>query len=522
MRKLAIALLLGLLLNSSTALSNDKPTKGGTLIYGRGADSVTLEPGKSDDLESCKVVENIYDGLVRYKDDSTEVEPALADSWEASSDGLQWTFRLRKGVSFHDGSPFNADAVVFSFLRQIDPEYPHYRDDFKCASFTFQYVKKVEATDSTTVKITLEKPYAPFLQNMAMVYARIVSPAAAAKWGGEFEKHPVGTGPFKFVEWTGGDRIVLEANRDYWGGVPHLDKLVYKSTLNNRDRVLELKTSAIDVMDGIGPENMGEIMRTGSIHLDIKPGLNVAYLAMNTEKKPFDQPGVRRAINHAINKQNLVKLIYRDLAIPAKNPMPPTLWGYADDIEDYEYNLRKARELLSEAGFGNGLEATMWVMSTPRPYMPQPEELARMIKTNLAAAGIKINIVSLDWDSYLTRTSNGEHEMCLIGWVGDNGDPDNFLYVLLDEDNAIKPKAENLSFFRNSGLHSVLLRAQHSADQSERAKLYQEAQRTIHREAPWVPLAHVQQVVALRDTVHGIIQHPFGMVRFHKAWKETE
>jgi peptide/nickel transport system substrate-binding protein len=523
MLKILTVLMLPFLLNGAYAWSADvKPEYGGTLIYGRGADSVSLEPGTSDDLESSKVIDNIYEGLVRTRDDSTEVEPSLAVSWEPSPDGLEWTFRLRQNVRFHDGAPLEADAVVYSFLRQIDPKHPGFRSHFKCALFTFQYVKSVEAVDRFTVRIVLERPYAPFLQNMAMVYARIVSPVAAVRWGDDFGKHPVGTGPFKFVEWTTDDRIVLQKNDDYWGEPPYLQNLVFKSILDNRDRLQALKTGAIHMMDGISPESAGEISRSGHLQLDVKPGLNVAYLAMNTEKKPFDQLGVRQAVNHAVNKQNLVKLLYRDMAIPAKNPMPPTMWGYAEEIKDYEYSLSRAKELLRESGYEQGFEADLWVMLTPRPYMPQPMELARLIKTNLASAGIKVNIVSHEWDAYLAKTANGEHDMCLLGWIGDNGDPDNFLYVLLDQDNAVKPKAENVSFWRNGDLHDLLVRAQQTADRQERTRLYIEAQKIIHNQAPWVPLAHVQQMIAFQVGIHGIVQHPFGCVRFQKVWKEQQ
>ncbi len=493
---------------------------GGTLIWGRGGDSVSLDPALTDDGESAKVNASIFEGLVRFQDGSTEVEPALAVSWETSDHGKLWTFHLRKGVVFHDGTAFDAEAVVFSFLRQIDTNHPCYRKDFANGS-TFEYVKSVEAAGPFTVKIFLEKFYAPFLYNLAEpTAAPIISPAALKKWGDEFEKHPVGTGPFRFEKWIPGDRIILTKNSDYWGKPPYLDGVVFKTFVHNKSRLLALTTAAIHGMDGLDPEMVKKILQNKELQTEIITGLNVCYLAMNTEKSPFDQVKVRHAVNYAINKPNLVKLFYQDMAIPAKNPIPPVVWGYNDDIEDYAYNPEKAKELLKEAGYEKGFDTTLWAMPVPRPYMPEPDKIARAVKANLAAVGINAQIVTHDWRTYLAETSAGKHDMCLSGAVAGNGDPYNFLYVLLDKDNAVKPQAENIAFFRHEGLHELLVKAQQLTEKAERARLYYTAQEIIHEQAPWVPLAYTRQVIAHRQNVHGIVQHPTGFLRFDKAWME--
>lgn len=496
------------------------PRYGGTLIWGRGGDSVSLDPARTDDGESAKVNANIFEGLVRFHEDTTEVEPALALSWEQSQDGKEWTFHLRRGVFFHDGTPFNAEAVVFSFLRQIDPKHPFYRKDF-ANSDTFEYVKSVQAVDEYSVRITLEKLFAPFLYNLAEpTAALIISPTALRKWGNDAEKHPVGTGVFKFEAWIPGDRIILTKNKNYWGTSPYLDGLVFKTIINNKNRLLELKTGGIHGMDGIDPWAVKKIEIDRDLQLENITGLNVGYLAMNTEKPPFDNLKVRQAVNHAINKPNLVKLLYQNLAMPAKNPMPPGIWGYNDAIQDYEYDPARAKLLLKEAGYENGFETTLWTMPVPRPYMPQPDKIAKAVTGNLAAVGIYAKIVTPDWATYIQKTSNGEHDMCLSGAIAGNGDPYNFLYILFDKDNAVKPQAENLAFFKHDKLHEILIKAQQISKKSERIRLYQEAQEIIHNEAPWVPLAHARQVIAHRKEVHGIVQHPTGFIRFDKAWIE--
>jgi peptide/nickel transport system substrate-binding protein len=519
---LFLSILFCLVLSISGALAQGGPRPGGTLIFGRGGDAVTLDPARFNESESGKVARCIYEGLVKFNEDLTEIQPSLATSWNVSDNGKVWVFNLRKGVSFHDGTHFNANAVVTSYRRQFDPQHPFYNKDFfKLASHTFRYVTKVEATDEHTVKITMEKPFAPFLNILAIAAASfIVSPTALEKWGDQIGRHPVGTGPFRFDKWIPGERITLERNPNYWGNKPYLDRLVFVSIADNKSRLLALKTSAIHVMDGIDPGMVSEMTMVKGVKLSAKDGHNVSYLAMNTEKKPFDQLKVRQAVNHAINKKKLIRLVYQDLAVPAKNPVPPSMWGYNDAIADYDYNPKKAKEMLKEAGYEKGFKTTLWIASVARPYMPEPKKMADLIQRNLAAVGITARIVTDDFGKLLNKTANGEHDMYLGGWSGSNGDPNSFLYVLLDSDNAVKPKALNYAFFRNEAVHELLAKAQQSFDRQTRTGLYRQAQEVIHRQAPWVPLAHNKQMVAFHERVHGLVQLPTGVFRFDRVWME--
>ncbi|MCP4113561.1 MAG: ABC transporter substrate-binding protein [Desulfobacteraceae bacterium] len=515
-----IALLAVFSLAAGTLRPELVPKKGGNLFIGQNADALTLDPAEITDAESSKVTLNIFEGLVRYKDDSTEVEPALAVSWDVSEHGKKWVFHLRKGVQFHDGTPFNAEAVVFSFLRQIDPAHPFFQNDFSYAGFTFRYVESVEALDKHTVRISLKKPYTPFLSNLAMNSASpIISPDALKKWGKEFKKHPAGTGPFKFEEWIPNDRIVLTANPGYWGKPPFLKKLFFRAIPNPYARFREFQAGRIHVMDVINPTDVAKITQLPNGRLSKHPGLNVGYLAMNTEKKPFDSIKVRQAFNHAINKQKLIKLFFKNLAVPAKNPIPPTLWGYNDEIDDYEYNPQKAVQLLKEAGYKHGTVLSLLTMDISRPYIPQPKKIARAVKGNLAAVGIKVRIITYDWGTYINKAENGEHDLCLSGWIGDNGDPDNFLYTLLDKDNTVKP-ARNAAFFKHDRLHEILVKAQQASDKQERIRLYHQAQEIIHHHAPWVPLVHAQQIGAYQKNVHGVVFHTTGIIKYNRAWIE--
>jgi peptide/nickel transport system substrate-binding protein len=514
-------ILVQLLLVSATGLAQENPKMGGTLIWGRSGEINTLDPAKGVSAESLTVIASLFEGLVRYNDDFTGLEPNLAVSWEVSEDRKEWTFHLRKGISFHDGTPFNAHAVVFSFLRQMDPNHPFYPENIGYATYVFDQVEKVEASDDYTVIISLKRPYTPFLYSLTIPAAGIVSPTAVKRWGEAFEKNPVGTGSFRFEKWGSGKQVIVGKNTDYWATPPYLDRVIYEPIKISKDRLLELMIGAIQVMDDVSPEDINRIVRDKNLRLKRIPGLNLSYLAMNTEKKPFDQLKVRKAVNHAINKTNLVKLLYQGLAIPAANPFPPTIWGYNTDVTGYEYNPQKAKTFLKEAGYPNGFQTTLWQMPVPRFYNPKPEKLAELVQANLAAVGIEARIISShDWKTYLKKGKSGEHELAFFGWGAEYADPDYFLYNLLDKDNAVKGRASNRAFFKHDRLHELLIKAQQISDQKERILLYHEAQVIIHEQAPIVPLAHVEEFLAIRKNVRGIVLDPRGYHGFHKAWIE--
>ncbi|PMQ01454.1 MAG: ABC transporter substrate-binding protein [Dictyoglomus sp. NZ13-RE01] len=524
MRKILVFLMMIFLLIS---LGNSAvPKRGGTLVFGRGGDSVKLDPINVTDGESLRVTHQIFDTLVKYKPNNTEVVPNLATSWTVSKDGKVWTFRLRKNVKFHDGTDFDAEAVKFNFDRWMDEKNPyHVGGEFEYWGYMFGgfpgVVKSVTVVDKYTIRFTLERPLAPFLSNLAMPCFAIASPTAIKKYGEDFFKNPVGTGAFKFVSWTKGDKIVLEANKNYWDGAPYLDRIIFRSIPDNSARFMELEAGTIDIMDGVNPEDVEKARQNPNLQVILRPSLNVGYLAMNMDKKPFDDVRVRLAINYAINKKTLVEAFFgKGLAMVAKNPIPPSLWGYNDKIEDYPYDPAKAKELLKEAGYPNGFKTTLWAMPVPRPYNPQPRKLAEAVQGYLKAVGIDAEIVTFDWGTYLQKTENGEHDMAFLGWTGDNGDPDNFFYVLLDKDNAVKGSAGNIAFYRSDELHEILVKAQTITDKKERTKLYEKACEIVHRDAPWVIIAHTTPPVVAKKTVHNYIPHPTGSEPLYKVWKE--
>jgi ABC-type transport system substrate-binding protein len=494
----------------------------GTLVFGRGGDSVSLDPATCTDGESFNVTDHIYETLVRFRNGTTLIEPGLAESWDVRDNGLTYVFRLRSGVKFHDGSALNADAVVYNFLRQIDENHPGYKLSgpypYASSQGLTKLIDSVTRTDDQTVVFRIKKAHAPFLAKMALNAFAIVSPKALATHKQELARNPVGTGPFEFVRWEKNQKIVLRANRNYWGPAPKIANLIFRAIPDNSTRVQEMMAGNLHVMDNPDPNSVEALKsRLGDkVRLEKMAGFNVGFLSINTEKKPFDNVLVRRALAHAVNKQAIINAVYNGYAVVAKNPLPPTSWGHNDKIQDYEYSPEKAKALLREAGLKDGFETTLFAMPVPRNYMPDGRKAAESIQADLAAVGIRAKIVSYDWATYLKMVSHGEHDLAILGWSGDIADPDNFLFTLLDKDNAGKP-GTNRSFYKGEELHKLLTRAQETADQKVREKLYLEAQTVISRDVPLVPLAHSTQVVPVLSSVEGFQMDPTGRRKFADA-----
>lgn len=493
-----------------------------TLIVGRPTDAIWLDPGRPSDSESIEVIEQIYDKLIHHRPGSNTIEPGLATSWEVTENGTVWTFALRRGVRFHDGTPFDADAVVFSFERQRDPFHPYHRKDkFQYWQNMFRNVEKVEKVGPYEVRIIIERSYAPFAANLAMFSVAIVSPTAVKKWGDDFDQHPVGTGPFVFESWERGERIVVSRNGDYWGGAPAFERVVFQVIRDPRQRLIALESGAIDIAYSILPEELQFVELHPGMRLHRIPANNVAYMAMNNSHPPFDDRRVRQAANYAINKEPIVKLVYQEGADPAVGPLPPGQWGYHRPATIYGYNPARARELLEEARLDGRFDPqrthTLYVSSTPRPYLLEPERIGRVLQTNLASVGIKTRILVQEFRPHLRAVQRGEHDLCLLGWVGDNGDPDNFLYTLFDQDNTSPPTARNVAFFKDAHVHGLLVQAQESESRAERESLYAKVQELIAVEAPWVPLAHFKITVAARADVGGVIVNPQSHVYYRLA-----
>ena len=498
------------------ACSGRVRTEPRTLVVAAVRDATTLDPAAISDGESLHVAMQIFEPLVRFQKVGGHPQPALAVKWREAADMRSWTFELRRGVRFHDGTPMDADAVVLSFERQRDRRHRFHFKDFVYWDSSFRNIRKVEKVDRHTVRFLLDAPYAPFLHNVAMFPVSIVSPAALARRRRAFAQNPVGTGPFIFERWERGRRIVLRRNPGYWGRKPQVDTLAIEVIPDSRHRFIGLESNHVDVALGLATADRQLVNLHPRLKLRQLEGNNVAYLAMNTSRPPFDDVRVRQAVNHAVNKRAVVKLVYQGLAIPARGPLPPGSLGYTEETTTYAYRPDTARRMLQAAGWTGAARRPLklYVMSSPRSYVPAPVLAARMIARNLSDVGLEVRLVVKPLSGFIAATQQGEHDLALAGWTGDNGDPDNFLYMLLDRDNARKGSARNLAWFTHQQFHDLLAMARREQGRPGRQRLYSRALEIVADEAPWVPLAHSRVVIGSRSSIHGFSPNPFTAIYY--------
>lgn len=472
-----------------------------------------LDPHQTTSSFEMLVTIQMFEGLVQFKPlpDRLELEPALATSWKISEDGKSYTFHLRKNVKFHDGTPFDAEAVKFNILHQIDPKHLFYtKDAYFYAGTTYGMVEEVKVLDTYTVQIDLKYPYAAFLANLAMpIGAPMVSPASIKKFATETMHQPVGTGPFQFVS-KDEKQIIIERNSEHWEKVKGIERVRFTSEANEDARLLALRSGDSDVMLE-GSYTMAEKLH-GDDNFNIfrKPLLHIAYLAMNTEKSPLNKVQVRQAINHAINKPSLVKLVMGESATLAKNPIPPGIAGYNDSIIDYVYDVKKAQSLLKEAGMEKGFEATLLYRSNIKSHV----KLGTYIKAALGKVGINLRLVPMEWSDMKSVLGNGEFDLAILRWFGDNGDADNFFYPLFSKESAKKPKALNRAFYKSDAAEALIQEGRSEVIPSKREEIYRKLQEIIHHDAPWVPLYHRDDFHFSSSDVERVNYNMLSEVRF--------
>ncbi|MCC2664140.1 MAG: transporter substrate-binding protein [Geminicoccaceae bacterium] len=465
----------------------------------------------------------VYNRLIEFERGTTNLRPALAESWEISDDGLEYTFHLRPGVKFHTTDGFTpsrdltAEDVVFSFERQWQQDHPFHSVsggsyEYFVSTGMPELLQAVEAVDEQTVRFVLKEPAAPFLAMLAMDFASIMSAeyAQAMQEAGtpeQLDLQPVGTGPFQLVAYQKDAVIRYKANPDYWAGKAPLDDLVFAITPDASVRWQKLQAGECHVMPFPNPADLEAIAANPDVNLLEQEGLNVGYLAFNTEKEPYTDKRVRQALSMAINKEAILDAVFQGSGTIAKNPMPPTLWGYNEAVEDYPYDPEAAKALLEEAGV-SGLKTNIWAMPVQRPYNPNARRMAELIQADWAKVGVEAEIVSFEWGEYLKRSLEGEHETVLLGWTADIADPDNFLFVLLGCEAA--QGGANRARWCHEPFDDLLVQAKQTTDVAERTRLYEEAQLIFKEEAPWVTIAHSIVFKPLRKEVVDFRIDPFG------------
>jgi peptide/nickel transport system substrate-binding protein len=517
--------------------------EGKTFIFGRGGDSVQLDPAVVTDGESFRVTGQVLEPLFQYEDGGTAPIPALATGFEASADSKEWTIFLREGVKFHDGTPFNADAVVLNFERQWKTDHPlHFESQvYEYWEYMFNgfdddcLITDIEAVDDLTVKITLREPLAPLLANLAMDIFAISSPAALEKYGADYGMPTVGcvgTGPFKFVEWVEDDHITVDANMDYWGGAPTIGRIIWRVIPDDSARYLALKAGDIHALEQANVEDLKDAEADPNLYVKAI-GLNTGYLAFNYHIKEFQDPKVREAVFHAIDREALKDAFYGDYGQVASTFLHPSMWG-CPEIEDWTYDPDLSRQLLAEAGFPDGLKEVtnedtgevgplkFYYMPVTRFYYPSPKEIGEAMAADLAKVGIETELyLEGDWAAYLGARREGRlYGLYQLGWGGDNGDPDNFLNYFfggLSGTGQVKEPDAREGWYANQEVADLLYQAAIEPDQAKRAPLYEEVERLLHEDRARLWVIHNDTPRVLSAKVSGFQVQPVGADKYERV-----
>ncbi len=502
----------------SFALPGVAQTPPGVLVVGQIAEPKSLDPAAVTAVNDFRILVNIYEGLTRYKPGTLEVEPGLAESWTISDDGTEYTFKLRPGVKFQDGTDFNAEAVKFNFDRMLDESHPYANTGPFPLSFFFSAVQKTTAVDDLTVKFKLNAPYAPFLSNLAYPTGLIVSPAAVAKYGKEFGRHPVGTGPFKFDEWKSNERVVVSRNDAYWGKKAGTDAVVFRPITDANTRVAEMLSGGIDMMVEVPPTSLAEFSK-GGFKIAQQAGPHVWFLILNAKSGPFADKRVRQAANYAVNKGAITNDVLEGTADIAAGPTPPAFaWAYNNDLKPYPYDPEKARALLKEAG-AEGAELTFYV-TEGGSGMLDPIAMGTAIQADLAAVGLKVKIETFEWNTFLGKVNpglEGKADMAEMAWM--TNDPDTLPYLALRTDAWPDKGGFNSGYYSNPKVDALLEKARTSTDQAERARLYKEMQVIVHDDAPWVFVANWKQNAVTSDRVQNFALEPSFLLQLQNVVK---
>lgn len=496
-----------LLATSALVAPATAQTPPGVLVVGQIAEPQSLDPHAVTAVNDFRILMNIYEGLVRYAPGTLEVEPALAESWEISEDGMVYTFTLREGVKFHDGSALDAEAVVFNFDRMLKEDHPYHNTGPFPLSFFFSAIQGVEALDARTVRFSLNEPYAPFLSNLAYPTGLIVSPAAVMQHGAEFGRNPSGTGPFRFGEWRSNEAVVITRNEDYRDGKAGLEAVVFRPITDANTRVAEMLSGGIDMMVEVPPVALSQFQGDGYRMVE-QAGPHVWFLILNAKEGPFADKRVRQAANYAINKEALVNDVLEGTAAIAAGPTPPAFsWAYNEALEPYPYDPDRARALIAEAG-AEGATLTFYV-TEGGSGMLDPVPMGTAIQADLAAVGFDVKIETYEWNTFLGQVNpgmEGKADMAEMAWM--TNDPDTLPFLALRTDAWPDKGGFNSGYYSNPEVDKLLEAARVATDQEERARLYKEMQVIVQEDAPWVFVANWKQNAVTSAAVENFALEP--------------
>lgn len=497
-------------LSSSQAFAVESTTPRNTLVFGSSAEPLGLDPAFVDDSESANIIANVYESLLRFKPGSTDIEPSLAESWKISSDGLTYTFKIRKGVKFHDGSNLDASVVKANFDRQ---DNDHATPRMAYAGLVMADVASTRVIDDYTLEVKLLRPSTPFLRNMAIVFsAPIVSAKALQEFNGDLTDHPVGTGPYKFVSWEKGKELILTSNDDYWGEKPQLKEVIYKVIPNKDDRIKALNSGAVDIINNIDADSVAQVKAYDN-NIDLVEGANVNYVMFNCRPGYVSsRSDIRRAIAQAINVPELVSNLYKEYAEPATSFLPSFMPGYSPKTKAVTYDPNAARQFFN---IHPVKKIRILTYSNARPYNNVGGvKLAETVKKYLEQAGLEVTIDVYDWPTFKRKTMTSDWDISFLGWIGDNGDPDNFLNII-----AVNDPVSNQGLWLNKSYAKIIDEAVSVPDGPARNALYQKADQIIQDDVGTLPISHALTIVAYNPVLHGELMHPIGNQFFSRMYK---
>lgn len=509
---LATIALTGVLGISALAAPAVTPTRGGALIIASGTDAVVLDSPIAVDAPSFAILEHMVEGLFELTPEG-KIQPTLVASHTVSPDGLTRTLRLRPGVRFHDGTPFDAEAAKFNLDRMLDPAT---RAPFR---FLIDRITSVTVVDPMTIRLVTNVPFAPLLAHLTHSAVGMQSPTAIRRLGADYARQPVGTGSFRFKEWIRGDRVVVTRNDDYWGEKAFVDEVQFRVLPDDGARLAALEAGSVHVAVRVPPREIDRLKGHRDLGVLVSESLRTIFVGFNVTRPPFNDRRLRQALNYAVNKRAIVSSVLNGTARVSDAPIPPNVEGYSKTMT-YDWDLDRAEALLREAGFSRARPLRA-VFHHPSGRYIRDAEIAAGIQGLVRRVGIELEMRTMEWGAYLSFTSRpqpeNETQMYMIGWGTVTGDADYGLYALFHS-SQWAPVSNNRGFYKNERVDALLDLGRRTVDQGERDKIYAEAMRIIMDDAPWLFLHSESQVTGIRHVAQGLVIHPAERVMAHKAW----
>lgn len=492
-----------------------------TLVIGQVAEPRTLDPHVATSTNDFRILANIYEGLVRFADGSLEIEPALAKNWSVSDEATVYTFELREGVVFHDGSPFDAEAVRFNFERMLDPEHPFRHTGPFPLAFFFEAVDRIETPDAHTVIFHLSEPFSPFLANLAYPTGYLVSPESVRSHDNAFGRNPSGTGPFRFVDWVSRRRVLLERNPEYYGEAAAIEQLLFRPLSDENARLTEMLAGSVDLIMEVPPDIVQFFRSESEFQVIERDGPHLWFCILNTREGPFSDPRIRSAANLAVNRESITRDLLQGTASAAYSFFPDAFGIYEDEAFPESWRQRdldEARDLIAEAGQTGA--TIRFLVAESGSGMLEPRSMAEAIQADLSRVGLNVRIETFEWNTYLSIVNGGlegHGDMAQMAWM--TNDPDTLPYLTLRRAAWPEEGGFNSGYFANDELDELLEAARRTADPSERNRLYREADRILHETRPWIPVASWRQNAVLSGAVEGLELQPSFLLKLERARK---